>query len=96
MNDQGSFSSTEVNEAEPISDAARQAWNTTREKAGQALQTGERYVRDNPGTSVLSIFGLGFLFGLLVGWSVAHEERESYSTSARKFAKRWGHKLNFD
>lgn len=73
-----------------------QAWETTKEKAGEALHTGERYVRDNPGASVLSVFGLGFLLGLLVGWSVAHEEHDDYSTSARKFMKRWGSKLNFD
>jgi len=59
---------------EPISDAARHAWETTKGKAGEALHTGERYVRENPGTSVLSVFGLGFLFGLVVGWSMAHEE----------------------
>ena len=66
------------------------------EKAGEALKSGERYVRENPGTSVLSIFGCGFLLGLLLGWSIAHEEHESYSKSARKLAKRWGGKLNFD
>jgi len=79
---------------EKLTDAATQAWKSTTEKAGEALQTGERYVRDNPGTSVLSIFGLGFVLGLLVGWSIAHEERDDYATSARKFGKRWGHKLN--
>ena len=82
--------------AEKITDAANQAWEATREKAGEALQTGEKYVRDNPGTSVLSIFGLGFLVGVLVGWSVAHEDQDDYSASARKFAKRWGKKLNLD
>lgn len=79
-----------------VSEAASQAWETTREKAGEALQSGERYVRDNPGTSVLSIFGIGFVLGLLVGWSAAHEERDDYSASARKLAKRWGKKLNID
>ena len=82
--------------ADKVSEAASQAWETTREKAGDALQTGERYVRDNPGTSVLSIFGIGFLIGMLVGWSVAHEEQDDYSASARKYAKRWGKKLNLD
>ena len=79
-----------------VSEAASQAWETTREKAGEALQSGERYVRDNPGTSVLSIFGIGFVLGLLVGWSVAHEEQDNYSASARKLAKRWGKRLNID
>jgi hypothetical protein len=44
----------------------------------------------------LSIFGIGFVLGLLVGWSVAHESREDYASQARKFGKRWGHKLNLD
>ena len=82
--------------ADRLTGAATQVWETTREKAGEALQTGERYVRDNPGTSVLTIFGLGFLVGLLVGWSAAHEQQEDYSASARKLAKRWGKKLNLD
>lgn len=76
------------------SEAATKAWDTTRQKASEAVETGERYIRDHPGTSVLSIFGLGVALGFLVGWSVAKED--DYSTSARKFAKRWGHKLNLD
>jgi hypothetical protein len=79
-----------------VADAATQAWETTREKASEALQTGEKYVRANPGTSALGIFGFGLLVGLLVGYSIAHEERDDYSVSARKLAKRWGNKLNFD
>ncbi len=80
--------------AAKVADTASQAWETTREKAGEALQSGEKYVRENPGTSVLSTFGFGFLLGLLIGWSIAHEEQDDYSASARKFAKRW--KLNYD
>ncbi len=75
---------------------AAQAWEATKEKAGEVLQAGERYVRENPSTSALSIFGLGLLLGLLVGWSVAHEDREDYSTSARRFVTRWGHKFQLD
>lgn len=82
--------------SEAISDTAKHAWETTRDKAGEALQTGERYVRENPATSVLSIFSFGCLLGVLIGWSLAHEDQDSYSQSARKFAKRWGGKLNFD
>jgi hypothetical protein len=95
MNDQDPRYSTDP-APKPVAEAAKQAWEATREKAGETLRTGERYVRDNPGTSVLSIFGIGFVLGLLVGWSIAHEERETYSSSARKFAKRWSHKLNLD
>jgi len=75
---------------------AAQAWETTKEKAGEALHTGERYVKDNPGTSVLSVFGGGLLLGVLIGWSLAREERDDCPASTRKFLKRWGHKLNLD
>ena len=81
---------------ENIGETANQAWQTTKEKAGDALQTGQRYVRENPGTSVLSVFGFGFLLGVIVGWSIAHEEHDSYAASARKWARRWGNKLNVD
>lgn len=78
------------------SETTNKAWGATQEKAREAMQTGERYVRENPGTSALSIFGFGVVVGLLVGYSLAHEERDDYSTSTRKFLKRWGHKLNLE
>ncbi|MEO7319105.1 MAG: hypothetical protein ABIZ56_08970, partial [Chthoniobacteraceae bacterium] len=74
--------------AQAAAEGAAQAWETTKEKAGEAMQTGERYVRENPGTSVLSVFGGGLLLGVLIGWSLAHEERDDYSASTRKFLKR--------
>lgn len=80
----------------PISDAAQRAWQTTKDKAGGALETGERYVREHPGTSVASIFGLGVLVGLAVGWSIPHEAHDSYSDRALRMAKRWGNKFNLD
>jgi hypothetical protein len=72
-----------------ISEAAREAWQTTKEKAGDALDTGERYMRENPGVSAISIFGLGFLLGLIVGAAIAREDDDSYSTRARDLIGRW-------
>lgn len=80
--------------AQSAKEGAVQAWQTTKEKAGEALQTGERYVRDNPGTSVLGVFSTGLLMGLLIGWSVGHENRDDHASGTRKFLKRWGHKIN--
>lgn len=94
MNDLEPPLQTVTNETPGAADTAARAWETTREKAGEALQTGERYVRENPGTSAVSLLGFGFLLGLLAGWSLAHEERDSYSASTRRFVKRWGHKLD--
>ena len=81
---------------EKITGAAAQAWETTRDTASEAYQHGERYVRDNPATSALTLFGLGCLLGLLIGWSLGREEKLDYSASARKLAKGWSKKLNFD
>ncbi|MEO7319027.1 MAG: hypothetical protein ABIZ56_08575 [Chthoniobacteraceae bacterium] len=77
-------------------DSAAQAWETTKEKASEAMQTGERYVRDNPGASVLGVFGAGLLVGVLIGWSAAHGERDDYGDSTRKLIRRLGQKLNLE
>ena len=90
-----STSSPETNPA-PISDAAKRAWQATKDKAGEALHTGERYVSDHPTTSALSIFGLGCLIGAVIGWSIAHEAHDSYTDRALKLAKRLGGKFNLD
>ena len=82
--------------ASKVSDAAAQAWGKTREKAGEVLHTSERYVRDNPGISAAGIFSVAFLLGMLVGYSLAQEDHDDYSKRARKFAKRWGKKLNLE
>ena len=80
----------------PAAQTAAEAWEATKDKAGEALQNGERYVRENPRTSTLTVLGTGFVLGLVVGWSLAHESRDDYATQARRFSKRWGHKLNLD
>lgn len=95
MNEPHSTPSTETDSA-PITDAAKRAWQTTKDKAGDALHTGERYVRENPTTSALSIFGLGCLIGAVIGWSIAHEAHDSYTDRALKLAKRLGGKFNLD
>lgn len=79
--------------AEGAGERATQAWETTKEKSGEALRKSEHYVRENPGSLVVGMFGLGLVLGLVIGWSMAHEERDDYAESARKFVKRWGHKL---
>lgn len=83
-------------QAKAVADEAANAWEATKGKAADALHTSERYVRDNPGTSVLSVFGAGLALGVLIGWSVAHESRHSYSDTAQDFLRRLGRKLNID
>ncbi len=83
-------------QAKAVAGGAVQAWENTKGKASEAIQSSERYVRDNPGTSVLSVFGAGIALGVLIGWTVAHESRHSYTDSAHDFLRRLGRKLNLD
>ena len=61
------------------------AWDTTRDSASDALETGERYVKDNPSASVLGFFLIGLLLGMLVGRS---QNERSYCF-ARGLGRRW-------
>ena len=79
-----------------VAEGAAKAWEATKEKAGEVLHTGERYVRDHPGTSVLSVFGGGLLLGVLIGWAMAREDQDDYTHKTGRFFKRWGHKLHLD
>jgi hypothetical protein len=72
------------------------AWNHTQEKAADVLQSGQRYLRDHPGTSVLGVFGAGVLVGAIFAWSLAHEQRDEASDSIHRFFTRLGRRLNLD
>lgn len=75
---------------------AGQAWGNTKEKAAEVIHSGERYVREHPGTSVLGIFSAGMLVGALVAWAAAHEQRNDTADSIHHFLTRLGRKLNLD
>ena len=76
--------------------AGANQWEATKEKAAEAMKSGERYVRENPGTSTLSVLGIGFGLGLLVGWGLAHESHDDHATQVRKLVKRLRRELNLD
>ena len=82
-------------EKDSVGEAGR-AWNSTKEKASDVLQSGERYVREHLGTSVLGVFGAGMLIGALAAWSAAHEQRDDAADSIHRFLTRLGRKLNLD
>jgi ElaB/YqjD/DUF883 family membrane-anchored ribosome-binding protein len=86
MNPQDS-SSTE-SRRESISEAAREAWQTTKEKASEALDTGERYVREFPRASAASIFCMGLLLGLVLG-AIGRENDDTFSSRARDLLGDW-------
>lgn len=88
MNEYEATSPSTSSVASSAAEIAGRSWETTKDKASQALHSGEQYVRDNPGTSVLGVFGTGLIVGLLIGWSVAHQERRDYSDDARRILDR--------
>jgi hypothetical protein len=87
---------TAADEVKTTAENLQNTWDTTKEKAAEALESGERFVRANPCTSTLSVLGVGFVLGLLVGWSMAHESHDDYAAQVRKLRKDWGRKLNLD
>jgi hypothetical protein len=69
---------TEESNSNAAAASAEKAWETAKAKAEEGYQAGEQYVREHPGSSVLTVFGVGFIIGVLVGWAAAHEEDDSY------------------
>jgi len=86
MNPDDSIPSQESN-PNPTIRRAEEAWETAKNKAEEGYAAGERYVRDHPGSSALTIFGMGFVVGVLIGWSVARQEEESYFDRWSRTAK---------
>lgn len=76
--------------------AADRALRRTKEKAAEVLQSGERLLRDHPGTSALGVFGAGVIVGALVAWSVAREQRDDTADRIHRLLTRLGRGLNID
>lgn len=51
--------------AEELREAAETGWEEAKVKLQDMLQEGEAYVRENPGKSVATALGVGFVLGLL-------------------------------
>jgi hypothetical protein len=52
-------------------ESATRAWENTREKAEEIVDSGETCVRENPGSAMLTAFLGGMLVGGFIGWRVA-------------------------
>lgn len=87
---------TAATTSQTATEGAAKVWEATKERAGEVLHTGERYVRANPATSVLSVFGGGLLLGVVIGWCMAREDQDDYTHKTAKFLNRLGNKLHFD
>lgn len=79
-----------------VAGEASQVWTHTKEKAGDVLQSGGRYVSEHPGTSVLGVFGAGLVIGALVAWAIANDQRDEATDSIHRFLARLGRRLNLD
>jgi ElaB/YqjD/DUF883 family membrane-anchored ribosome-binding protein len=80
-----------------VAGEAAHAWDSTKEKASEALHSSERYVREHLAPSVLGVFGAGMLVGALLAWSAAQNERRNDpSDSIHRLLARLGRKLNLD
>ena len=80
-----------------VAGEAAHAWDSTKEKASEALHSSKRYVRDHLGPSVLGVFGAGMLVGAFLAWSAAQNERRSEpSDSIHRLLARLGRRLNLD
>ena len=51
--------------AQQLREAAETGWEEAKVKAQDLMQEGEAYVRENPGKSVATALGVGFVLGLL-------------------------------
>lgn len=59
------FQETAGYHADHLLDVAETSWEEVKIKAQDMLQEGEAYVKENPGKSVLTAMGVGFVLGLL-------------------------------
>ena len=86
---------SERSNADPSQQPNEKPWETARQKAEEGYAAGEQYVREHPGGSVLTVFGAGFILGLVVGWAIAREEDNSYSSRLSEMIKGLRRDLNF-
>ena len=68
--------------------------DTARESATEALESGERWVRENPIPAILTALGGGILIGALLGWNAAESRHRDYRDTCRELAREWQHRLH--
>lgn len=62
----GHFRDVAETKADEIRGFAETSWDDARHRANDWKTEGERYIRQNPGQSVLAALGVGFVLGLLL------------------------------
>ena len=62
-------------------ESVSRAWQNTKHRSEEVLDSGETCVRDHPGSAVLTAFIGGLIVGCFVGWSI-YESREHQHRNA--------------
>lgn len=70
-------STTSAGPRRRVSQAAGDAWEQTKEKAGAARERTEIFLRENPIPTLLGALGLGIAIGLAIRYASTSAERES-------------------
>jgi len=70
-------------------------WVGGKETVGEVFDSGERLIQRNPAASVLACCVGGGAIGLVCGWLLAKEERET-RTFAYRFLRRLGDRLSVE
>ena len=75
---------------------AGEVLESAKETATEAVESGERCVRDNPVPAIATAFAGGLLLGVLIGWSAAESRHHDSRDSFRHLARDWRHRLHLD
>jgi hypothetical protein len=71
------------------------AWQTTKDRSEDVLDSGETCVRDHPGSAVLTAFLGGLFIGCFVGWSFYESREHQHRNALRNVVRDLQRRLQF-
>ncbi len=86
--------STDTPAATAAPSKVRDAWETTRETASGALETGKRHIREQPVQSIGEALGFGLLLGIAIGWALGRSAQDDYRQLGRRLSHNLRDRLN--
>lgn len=76
--------------AQKISTAAGETWAQTKQRAGDARERTELFLRENPVPTILGALALGLAIGLAIRYTSAHEEQKETKVKTPLGDFSWG------
>ena len=73
-----------------ISTAAGETWAQTKERAGNARERTELFLRENPVPTILGALAVGLAIGLAIRYASAHEEQKEIKVKTPMGDFSWG------